>query len=44
MRSDRPYRAALSAAAAAAELERVAGTQLDARVVRALLDVLGEPS
>jgi HD-GYP domain-containing protein (c-di-GMP phosphodiesterase class II) len=38
--TDRPYRPARSAAAAAEELRRVAGTQLDARVVDALLDEL----
>jgi diguanylate cyclase (GGDEF)-like protein len=37
---ERPYRSALSAAEAAAELRRVAGTQLDPRVVEALLEVL----
>jgi HD-GYP domain-containing protein (c-di-GMP phosphodiesterase class II) len=39
--TDRPYRPASSAAEAAEELRRVAGTQLDARVVGALLDELG---
>jgi HD-GYP domain-containing protein (c-di-GMP phosphodiesterase class II) len=39
--TDRPYRPARSPADAAEELRRVAGTQLDARVVGALLDELG---
>ncbi|HTA05540.1 MAG TPA: HD domain-containing phosphohydrolase [Solirubrobacteraceae bacterium] len=39
--TDRPYRPARSPAEAAAELRRVAGTQLDARVVKAVLDELG---
>jgi HD-GYP domain-containing protein (c-di-GMP phosphodiesterase class II) len=39
--TDRPYRPARSPAEAAAELRRVAGTQLDARVVDVLLDELG---
>jgi HD-GYP domain-containing protein (c-di-GMP phosphodiesterase class II) len=39
--TDRPYRAARTPAEAAEELRRVAGTQLDARVVGALLDELG---
>jgi HD-GYP domain-containing protein (c-di-GMP phosphodiesterase class II) len=39
--TDRPYRAARTPAEAADELRRVAGTQLDARVVGALLDELG---
>ncbi len=38
--TDRPYRPARSAGEAAEELRRVAGTQLDARVVGALLDEL----
>ncbi|HEY7830615.1 MAG TPA: HD domain-containing phosphohydrolase [Solirubrobacteraceae bacterium] len=38
--TDRPYRPARTAAQARAELERVAGEQLDAVVVRALLEVL----
>jgi HD-GYP domain-containing protein (c-di-GMP phosphodiesterase class II) len=38
--SERPYRAALSAEDAEAELRRVSGTQLDPRVVEALLGVL----
>ena len=41
MTTERPYRAALPAAAAKQELRRVAGTQLDPRVVDALLGVLG---
>ena len=39
--TDRPYRPARSSAEAAAELRLVAGSQLDAGVVEALLDVLG---
>ncbi len=39
--TDRPYRPARTPAEAAQELRRVAGTQLDARVVGALLDELG---
>lgn len=39
--TDRPYRPARPPAAAAQELRRVAGTQLDARVAGALLDELG---
>ncbi len=38
MISDRPYRKALSAQDACAELERCAGTQFDAEVVRAFVD------
>jgi HD-GYP domain-containing protein (c-di-GMP phosphodiesterase class II) len=38
--TDRPYRPARTPAQAAEELRRVAGTQLDARVVGALLDEL----
>jgi putative nucleotidyltransferase with HDIG domain len=41
MTSDRPYRRALSAADARAELRRVSGTQFDPRVVDALLAELG---
>jgi diguanylate cyclase (GGDEF)-like protein len=41
MITDRPYRAALSPAEAAAELRRGAGTQFDPGVVEALLDLLG---
>jgi HD-GYP domain-containing protein (c-di-GMP phosphodiesterase class II) len=40
--TDRPYRRARSSAHAARELRRVAGSQLDARVVEALLDELAE--
>jgi HD-GYP domain-containing protein (c-di-GMP phosphodiesterase class II) len=39
--TDRPYRPARTPAEAATELRRVAGSQLDARVVEALLDELG---
>jgi HD-GYP domain-containing protein (c-di-GMP phosphodiesterase class II) len=39
--TDRPYRAGASSAEARAELLRVAGSQLDAHVVTALLDELG---
>jgi HD-GYP domain-containing protein (c-di-GMP phosphodiesterase class II) len=39
--TDRPYRPARTPAEAAEELRRVAGTQLDARIVGALLDELG---
>jgi putative nucleotidyltransferase with HDIG domain len=42
MTSDRPYRAALPAAEARAELERNAGTQFDPTVVAAALAVLDE--
>jgi HD-GYP domain-containing protein (c-di-GMP phosphodiesterase class II) len=42
MRSERPYRAPLSRAAAIAELELEAGTQFDGHVVAALLQVLEE--
>jgi GAF domain-containing protein len=41
MTTDRPYRAALQVAEARAELRRVAGAQLDPRVVDALLAVIG---
>ena len=41
--TDRPYRAARSPREARKELRRVAGAQLDARVVEALLDELAEP-
>jgi HD-GYP domain-containing protein (c-di-GMP phosphodiesterase class II) len=41
MTTDRSYRARLTDAQAAAELRRCAGTQFDARVVDALLSVLG---
>jgi HD-GYP domain-containing protein (c-di-GMP phosphodiesterase class II) len=40
MTADRPYRGALSAEAARAELVRGAGTQFDARVVEAFLRVV----
>jgi HD-GYP domain-containing protein (c-di-GMP phosphodiesterase class II) len=40
--TDRPYRRARSSAHAARELRRVAGSQLDPRVVDALLDELAE--
>jgi HD-GYP domain-containing protein (c-di-GMP phosphodiesterase class II) len=40
MTTDRPYRAALPEEEARTELRRVAGTQLDPRVVDALLDVV----
>ena len=40
MTADRPYRAALSPEEAEVELRQVAGTQLDPRVVDALLGVL----
>ncbi|MEA2478495.1 MAG: hypothetical protein QOJ07_417, partial [Thermoleophilaceae bacterium] len=40
MRCDRPYRPALSAPAARAELKRCAGTQFDDRVVAAFLELL----
>jgi HD-GYP domain-containing protein (c-di-GMP phosphodiesterase class II) len=39
--SDRPYRSAMSASEAVAELRRHAGTQFDPRVVEALLEVVG---
>ncbi len=41
MTAPRPYRAALPEEEARAELRRVAGTQLDPRVVEALLAVIG---
>jgi len=41
MTSDRPYRRALPAAIAHAELRRHAGTQFDPRVVAALLAEVG---
>jgi HD-GYP domain-containing protein (c-di-GMP phosphodiesterase class II) len=44
MTSDRPYRRAMSAAAAREELRRHAGTQFDPQVVDALLAVLGGAS
>jgi HD-GYP domain-containing protein (c-di-GMP phosphodiesterase class II) len=42
MTSDRPYRAAMDAAAAVAEVRRCAGTQFDRAVVDALADVLAQ--
>jgi diguanylate cyclase (GGDEF)-like protein len=42
MRTDRPYRSALDADAAIAELRRGAGREFDPEVVDALLDLLGE--
>lgn len=42
MTSDRPYRAALSEEEAIAELRANAGTQFDARVVEALLELVGD--
>ncbi len=44
MTTDRPYRRALSPAAALAELERCSGTQFDPAVVRALRAVLTRPA
>ena len=44
MTAERPYRSALRAPQAQAELRRVAGTQLDPRVVEALLGVLNAGS
>jgi diguanylate cyclase (GGDEF)-like protein len=44
MTSQRPWRPARSSASAHAELRRVAGSQLDPRVVDALLGVLGAPA
>jgi HD-GYP domain-containing protein (c-di-GMP phosphodiesterase class II) len=43
MTTDRPYRRAMSPAAAIRELERCAGTQFCARCVEALLGVLSAP-
>ena len=40
MTSPRPYREALSADAAAAEVERCSGTQFDPEVAEAFLDAL----
>jgi putative nucleotidyltransferase with HDIG domain len=40
MRTDRPYRAALDYATAEAELRSAAGTQLDPRLVEALLEIV----
>jgi HD-GYP domain-containing protein (c-di-GMP phosphodiesterase class II) len=42
MVSSRPYRAAMTQAAAIAELRRVSGTKLDARCIEALLDSLAD--
>jgi HD-GYP domain-containing protein (c-di-GMP phosphodiesterase class II) len=42
MTTDRPYRAALTAAEAKAELRACSGTQFDPRVVEAVIRVLGE--
>ncbi len=42
MRSSRPYRAAMSAEGALAELRRCAGTQVDPTVVEALCSVIAE--
>jgi len=44
MTEERPYRAALPAKEAQRELRRVAGCQLDPRVVEALLGVLDSGS
>jgi diguanylate cyclase (GGDEF)-like protein len=41
MTTDRPYRAALDHEQAVAELRRVGGSQLDPRVVEALIEILG---
>jgi HD-GYP domain-containing protein (c-di-GMP phosphodiesterase class II) len=41
MTTDRPYRSALTADAAIAELRACSGTQFDPRVVAAVLEVLG---
>jgi HD-GYP domain-containing protein (c-di-GMP phosphodiesterase class II) len=43
MTTDRPYRAARSAAVAAEELRRCAGTQFDPAVVEAFLAAHGAP-
>ena len=42
MTVDRPYRKALSAGEAKAELKRVAGTQLDPKIVEVFLEVLAD--
>jgi putative nucleotidyltransferase with HDIG domain len=42
MTTDRPYRKALSDSEARAELRRIAGTQLDPRIVRAFIETLEE--
>ena len=44
MTSDRPYRRAMSADAAIAELLRHAGTQFDAEVIAAFQAELADPS
>jgi HD-GYP domain-containing protein (c-di-GMP phosphodiesterase class II) len=44
MTTDRPYSAARTPEQAMAELQRCARTQLDPRVVHALLGVLGLPN
>jgi putative nucleotidyltransferase with HDIG domain len=44
MTSDRAYRSSLDHAAAREELERCAGTQFDARVVHALVSLVGRES
>jgi HD-GYP domain-containing protein (c-di-GMP phosphodiesterase class II) len=43
MRTDRPYRRALSHEVAVAEMHANTGTQFDPRVVRALLEVVDQP-
>jgi HD-GYP domain-containing protein (c-di-GMP phosphodiesterase class II) len=43
MTTDRPYRPAMTEAAALSELDRVAGSQLDPDVVGALRSVLARP-
>jgi HD-GYP domain-containing protein (c-di-GMP phosphodiesterase class II) len=43
MRTDRPYRKALSYQTACAELEANAGLQFDPRVVQTLLEIIAEP-
>ena len=43
MTADRPYREAMTARDAQAELRRCSGTQFDPQVVQALLEALGEP-
>jgi putative nucleotidyltransferase with HDIG domain len=40
---DRAYRAGIAPAVAVAELQRVAGTQLDARLVESLIDLVATP-
>ncbi len=44
MRTDRSYRRALPTAVALAEMHRVAGSQLDPRIVNVLLEYLGLPA